>query len=296
MLTMLISFGTAGAATIQATSFSTTHAGTTADPWPGSAIQSAIASAQGGDVVVVADGIWSFTSALGNTNDGFTLKGQSLNAKLVFSGSGSYSLGSSSALSHDIKISSLTFDGSQISSWTNPVSIYNCVDCSFTGNTVLGTANTSLAALIFYGGAGNKIASNSIIAGSSASGGAQLQINPLASSMAIPINSGYDVDGNYFDSVNLLVIGISNLHVHGNTIVNKTLGNYVALFFTSQYGGITPPTRNITIDNNTLDGGSSNSVAITGLPQDPGGQGAIDGLVISGNVLRGTGVDLAINS
>jgi hypothetical protein len=296
ILALFAFHGFANAATIQATSFSSSHAGTTADPWPGSAIQSAIAAAQGGDVVLVANGIWSITSALGNVNEGFTLQGESTDAKLIFSGSGSWTLGASTAFINNVKISGLTFDGSAITGGTNPVAIQNCINCSFTGNLVIGSSNTALATLIFYGGSGNKISSNSVVAGGSASGGAQLQINAFAVSTPLPENNGYDIDGNYFDSVNLLVIGISNLHIHGNTLVNTTLGNYIAILFAAQYGGINPPVRNIEIDHNTVDAGAMNGAVISGVPQDPGGQGAIDGLVIADNVVKATIADIAVNT
>jgi hypothetical protein len=71
------------------------HAGTLADPWPGSAIVSAILSLpDSGGTVWVADGIWQFSSSLsaGKKNN-VSLVGNSTNAHLLFSGLGQLEFG-----------------------------------------------------------------------------------------------------------------------------------------------------------------------------------------------------------
>jgi hypothetical protein len=282
------------AATIRATAFSeVTHAGTVSDPWPGSAIQLAIAYANGGDVILVKDGIWGVSTPLGNTTGNFTLQGESISATLRFTASGSWTLGTQNSLTNNVKISGLTFDASQSNTGQCPVVINNCVGCVVTGNNVLGVANVNYAALQFFGGASTVISSNTIKAGGPSSGGYQLQINALGVSTLLPVNAGFDVAANYFDSVGLLEIGISDIRIHDNHFVNTTLGNYIGMAFAAPYGGTA---RNVSITNNMIDGAQMNAATITGLPQDAGGQGTIDGLVITGNVIKSTQSSLAVST
>ena len=116
----------------------------------------------------------------------------------------------------------------------------------------------------------------------------------------LPVNSGYDVFANHFDSVNLHVIGISGIHIHQNHFANTTLGNYIALFFSAPYGGTIAsgsPARNIQIDHNTLDARTANHATISGQAQDDApGQGAIEGLSIVGNVIRGISSSVHVNT
>jgi len=295
---VLLTSTVARAATLQPLNFVSTSCklgtsnGTQALPWPGCLIQRAIAAATGGDTVVVPDGYWSVTTALSNTTGNFTLQGQSTNARIVFTRAGQWILGTQSSLTNNVKISGLTFDGSQSTSNASPVVIQNCVGCSVSGNTVLGVPNPSLAALQFFGGANTSINANAFMAGPS-SGGAQLQLNALGTpSTPVPLNNGYEIAGNYFDSAGILIIGMSNIRIHDNSLVNTTLQNANGISFASAYNGTS---RNISITNNSLIG-TNNFVAISGVPEDAGGQGFIDGLNISGNVLDATQAFVAVNT
>jgi hypothetical protein len=289
----------AGAATLQATSFfgtgclKGTSNGTAGAPWPACAIQRAIAAAAGGDVVNVSDGFWSVSTSLGNTNGNYTLQGQSTAAKLVFTGAGRWTFGTQTAFMSNVNITGLTFDASTSNNGIGAVTIDNCVGCAFTGNIVLGVANVNYAAVLFMGGADTKISSNSFIAGSAASGGAQLQINALGTpSTSMPTNGGFDVYANNFDSIGLTVIGMSNIRIHDNYVFNTSFANAIGISFAAPYNGLA---RNVSITNNTLKS-TNNFAVISGLPQDAGGQGSIDGLVISGNVIDSTQSYLAVNT
>jgi hypothetical protein len=284
-----------GAATISSSSFLSCapgHAGTAADPWPGCAIQAAIASAGVGDTVLVGNGYWAFRSNNSNTASGFTLQGESLAATVQFLGA-NWTLGSQSAPTSNVTIRGLTFDGSQ-STAAPAIYMENCVNCTFTGNTVIGSSNGNLAALFFEGGANNKITNNTIRsapgpAGGDTGGGAQLQINALGGTP----NSGFEVSGNTFDSVNILIIGMNHIRIHGNTMGNSVLQNSFAIFIAPAWNGIA---TGVEIDHNILDGGGVNEAYITGLPQDPGGQGSIIGFIIDGNVVKGTEAKIAVNT
>src|SRR5262245_20268933 len=151
-IALLCSARWATAATIQATNFSSPHAGTAADPWPGSAIQSAINAAKGGDVVFVKNGVWNISTPISNNVGNFTLQGQSTDARLVYKNTGGWTLGTQTALINDVRITGLTFDASQLTSGI-AVSITNCVNCAFTGNNVITGAINSQA-LFFLGGSG----------------------------------------------------------------------------------------------------------------------------------------------
>src|SRR5215470_2154173 len=99
--------------TLHATLFSAApHAGTRADPWPGSAITSAINSLpQSGGSVIVDDGIWLFDSNQVVSRGNFVLQGSSLNAQLIFT-TGSLKIGEVGTDIFDVTISTLTVDGS----------------------------------------------------------------------------------------------------------------------------------------------------------------------------------------
>src|SRR5215831_4070233 len=75
-----------GPITLDARQFSTiAHAGTVADPWPGTAIQRALMALPAtGGTVMVADGVWNIDSLLLVDSNNFNLVGQSRNAQLMF--------------------------------------------------------------------------------------------------------------------------------------------------------------------------------------------------------------------
>jgi hypothetical protein len=264
--------------------------GSAAKPWPACAIKKAIAAAAGGDVVLVSDGYWRVSTALWNKTKNFTLQGESTNARVVFTQTGSWLFGEDTSFIYNARISGLTFDASGSSS-NYALTIKNCVGCSFTGNYVLGLANVNVAAVLFQGGASTTISSNTIMGGPW-TGGAQLQINEFGlPATPLPMNRGFEVSANKFDSVGLLVIGMSNISIHDNYMVNEASPVAIGIEFVASYASIA---RNVSICNNTLKA-TSNFAVISGRPQDAGGQGSIDGLVISGNVIDSTQSYLAVN-
>src|SRR5215468_2012978 len=103
----------ANGATVHTKSFSAApHAGTMSDPWPGSAITSAINSLpQSGGTVIVDDGIWLFDRDQQVSRGNFILQGSSLNAQLIFT-SGILKIGVEGTDIFDVTISTLTVDQS----------------------------------------------------------------------------------------------------------------------------------------------------------------------------------------
>jgi hypothetical protein len=279
----------AAAATIVASTAN--HAGTAADPWPGSAIQSAIASAKGGDVVLVKTGYWSISTPLSSSISNFTLQGESIDARLVYKDGGSWTLAKASGYVSNVKVTGLTFDAALLTTGT-AVSIQNCVGCTFSANRVItGSANSQ--ALFFLGGANVTIASNNIYVGPSNGGGTQLQINSYeVASPPIALNTGYDIYGNLFDATALFIIGMSDIRIHENRLIN-TKGQGQSIAFAAAYTG---HARNLVISNNTLDLSNTNFATITGIPEDPNGQGDYDGIVITGNVIKATRASIAIST
>ena len=106
-------------------------------------------------------------------------------------------------------------------------------------------------------------------------------------------NSGFLVANNDLDSVNILIIGANNIHLTSNYLHNQTLGNYIAMMFTS----VTTPTSNFLFDYNVVDAtfGGGNGAAISGIPQDPDLSGVIENITIDHNTLRGSGSIIAAN-
>src|SRR5262249_17758879 len=98
-----------GPITLDARQFSTiAHAGTVADPWPGTAIQRALMALPAtGGTVMVADGVWNIDSLLLVDSNNFNLVGQSRNAQLMFTGAGQMWFGSANGISN-ATLSSLT--------------------------------------------------------------------------------------------------------------------------------------------------------------------------------------------
>jgi hypothetical protein len=278
--------------TLDARQFSTvTHAGTVSDPWPGSAILSALMALPAtGGTVMVADGVWNIDSLLQlNGVNNFNLVGQSLNAQLVFTGAGQMWFGSAGDGIANATISTLTIDAT--ASPQSAMRISNAQNVSFNNNQILGDQNGSIPAVFFEGGSNNQILNNTITAGSG--GGAALQLQALGGTP----NSGFVVSQNTFDSSNLLLIGLNNTNVTNNYFSNRTLGNTIGIEISGPYDGTS---QNITIDGNTLDAsivpGHENEAVISGIPNDPGGTSNIDGLSITNNILKGTISLVAVQS
>jgi hypothetical protein len=188
-------------------------------------------------------------------------------------------------------ISSLTIDANNLSSNSNNVAlwVWNCQGCIMVGNTILGNINGSVPAVEFIGGGNNSIVGNSIVG--SPSGGAQLQINPLGTTL----NSQFTISQNTFDSSNLLVIGLDNVQVTNNYFSNKTLGNMIAIFYC---GGWNYAVSGYLIDGNTIDAtfGGMNGSVISAVPNDPGGLSIINDVTISNNVIIATGASISVQN
>jgi Cadherin-like len=285
--------------TLDARQFSTvTHAGTVSDPWPGTAILSALMALPAtGGTVMVADGVWKIDSLLQvNGVNNFNLVGQSLNAQLMFTGAGQMWFGSAGGGIGGVSnatISTLTINANTLTmaSPQSAMRISNAQNVSFNNNQILGHQNSSISAVFFEGGSNNQFLNNTITAGPQ--GGAPLQLQTLGGTP----NSGFVVSQNTFDSSNLLLIGLNNTKVTNNYFSNRTLGNSIGIEIIGPYSGTS---QNITIDGNTLDAsivpGHENGVLISGYPQDPGGTSNIDGLSITNNILKGTRSLIAVQS
>jgi hypothetical protein len=272
----------ADGATVHTKSFSAApHAGTRSDPWPGSAITRAINSLpQSGGTVIVDDGIWLFDSDQKVRGGNFVLQGSSLNAQLIFT-TGSLTIGAEGTDIFDVTISTLTIDQSSADiNAANAVQLWQCNSCELSDSVLYGHTNGSVAVFNIQGGSDGRILRNKFI--SLSAGGSQLQINPLGESS----NSGFLVANNELDSVNILIIGANNIHVTGNYMHNQTLGDFIAMFFTS----VTTPTSNLLFDYNIIDsclGNCNQGAVISGIPQDFGLSGVIENITIDHNTLRG---------
>ncbi|HLK90986.1 MAG TPA: hypothetical protein VKZ18_13895 [Polyangia bacterium] len=269
--------------------------------WPVCAIQQAINSASAGDTVLVDAGFWNASTTI-SLAGGITLRGQLADgsgnatvASLVFTGSGQLVTGSYNALTNDVNIVGLKIDGSSAAdNWTPLVTMLNCVGCAFTANYVVTQPDGSYPSVLLMGGGSTTVSSNSFIPGPSGSGGSQLQLNPLGTpSTILPNNSGFEVYSNYFEGVGLTEIGLSDIRIHGNRIVDTSTWQYATgINFSPPYGG---ESHNISICDNYINA-PYNFAVITGVPEDGGGQGSITGLVISGNVINSTRSMIGINS
>ena len=170
---------------LDARQFSTvTHAGTVSDPWPGSAILSALMALPAtGGTVTVADGVWKIDSLLQlNGVNNFNLVGQSLNAQLMFTGAGQMWFGSASGGIGGVSnatISTLTINANTLTmaSPQTAMRFSNAQNVSFNNNQILGHQNGSLPAVFFEGGSNNQFLNNTITAGPQ--GGAPLQLQTL---------------------------------------------------------------------------------------------------------------------
>jgi hypothetical protein len=278
----------ADGATVHAKSFSAApHAGTKSDPWPGSAITRAINSLpQSGGTVIVDDGIWLFDRNQVVSRGNFVLQGSSLNAELLIT-TGSLEIGpvadAGPAIS-GVTLSTLTVDQSSAppNSSTQGVQLWACNGCELSDSVLYGHANNSVSVFITFGGSDGRILRNTFT--SRKTGGSQLQINALYNTS----NSGFLVANNNLDSVNMLLIGMGNIHVTNNTITNQTLANFIGILFASR----NVPTSGLLFDYNTIDATTDpgQGAVISGLPEDPGQAGAISNITIDHNTLSGSPV------
>jgi hypothetical protein len=276
--------------TLDARQFSTvTHAGTVSDPWPGTAIQSALMALPAtGGTVTVADGVWKIDSFLQlNGVNNFNLVGQSLNAQLMFTGAGWMSFGSGISGVSNATISTLTINANTLTpaSPQSAMEFNNAQNVSFNNNHILGHQNGSIPAVFFGGGSNNQILNNTITA---PQGGSPLQLNALGGTP----NSGFVVSQNTFDSSNLLLIGLNNTKVTNNYFSNPTLHNFISILIVGPFGGTS---QNITIDGNTLEAIANNAV-ISAIPNDPGGTSNIDGFSITNNIIKAAKTLIAVQS
>ncbi len=260
------------------------HAGSAGDPYPFSCIASAIKRLPaGGGTVIVGDGYWANSASATTIGRGnFNLVGNSLNARIVVTGSNQINLGPGG----NIRISNLTIDPTNYTDGhLNPFHFFNTQGSSLTNCTVLSDPNTGLAVVLFEGGANNQVIANSFgLNAVGGGGGDQLQLNPLGGTP----NSGFLVQGNTLDSVGFYIIGQNQLLVTGNNVHNQSSGNEVFIFDAPDPNASITNTYNI-IDNNTLNAAALNNVVIAGLTQDPGLPIAnVDNFIISNNTLTGT--------
>src|SRR5215831_17369464 len=274
---------------VHAKSFSAApHAGTKSDPWPGSAITRAINSLpQSGGTVIVDDGIWLFDSNQVVSRGNFVLQGSSLNALLIFT-TGSLKIGAEGTNIFDVTISTLTVDGSSANiNAAEAVQLWQCNSCELSDSVLYGHSNNSRAVFITFGGSDGRILRNKFL--SRSAGGSQLQINPLSNTS----NSGFLVANNELDSVNMLIIGMNDIHVTGNYMHNQTLRNFIVMMFASE----SRPTSNLLFDYNVIDAAFvyGQGAVISGIPQDPNQSGIIENITIDHNTLRGGSAIIAAN-
>jgi hypothetical protein len=223
--------------------------------------------------------VWLFDSDQLVSRGNFVLQGSSLNAQLIFT-TGSLQIGAEGTDIFDVTISTLTVDqsGADLNAG-GAIQLWQCNSCELSDSVLYGHSNGSVAVFNTFGGSNGRILRNKVI--SRSAGGPQLQINPLGDSS----NSGFLVANNDLDSVNILIIGANNIHLTSNYLHNQTLGNYIAMMFTS----ITTPTSNLLFDYNVIDAtfGGGNGAVISGIPQDPDLSGVIENITIDHNTLRG---------
>jgi len=136
-----------------------------------------------------------------------------------------------------------------------------------------------MPAVFFEGGYNNSINNNTL--SSNSGGDSVLQLQTLGTTA----NSDFTIDSNTFDSVFLVVIGLSNVRITKNILTNKALGNTIGIQVCGPWAGTS---QNITIDGNTVDADASNAAYVGGLPNDPGGASNINGFNITNNIIKGT--------
>jgi hypothetical protein len=271
--------------TVHTKSFSASpHAGTMSDPWPGSAITRAINSLpQSGGTVIVDDGIWLFDSNQHVRRGNFLLQGSSLNAQLIFT-TGNLQIGAEGTDIFDVVISTVTVDqsGADINA-PGAVQLWQCNSCELSDSVLYGHSNVAVAVFTAFGGTDGRVLRNYVT--SRAAGGAQIQINPLLGSS----NSGFLIANNRLDSVNILIIGMNNIHVTNNSMTNQTLANFIAIMFASTR----TPSSGLLFDYNVIDAttaGGGQGAVISGIPQDPRLAGIISNITIDHNTLNASPV------
>jgi len=261
------------------------HAGTEADPWPGVAIVNALKALPqpGGGKVFVANGKWLFTSrhTVNGVND-WTLQGESLAAELWFKDMGELWFNSDQAgLSGGI-FDRLTFNSQAVTHDHSQLRMSNARDSAFTNCKILGHSIGGRPATFWEGGRNNRFTGN-IFLGAPAGGDNCIQWQTLGN--AAGDNDGFVIADNEFDSVNMVVIGISNVQITGNRIHNAAMGNSIALQVCGRWD---TQCDHVIIDNNIIDAGGANGAALTGLPNDPGGMSVIQDFQITNNTIKGT--------
>jgi len=292
---------------LDARKFSTVaHAGTAADPWPGSAIAAALeALPASGGTVYIADGIWKINSPELFTTQAdlwqsspnmqtntFNLVGQSQNAKLEFTGNGQlwFNTTGDPAVHGTVNISNLTIDASGLPNTSNApeaIRVSNDYNGVFTNNNVIAHANISIPAVDYEGGINNQFTNNTINA--TAGGGSPLQVQELGGTP----NTGYMVSNNTFHNASLLMIGI-NATASYNNFDSTAGGAYLNILAVGEYNGVY---NSYTIDDNTLDGLVGGTGAfISGVENDPGGQSNMNGFNITNNILKSVDSEIHVQT
>jgi hypothetical protein len=215
-----------------------------------------------------------------NGVNNFNLVGQSRSAQLMFTGVGQMWFGRAGGVSN-ATLSTLTINANTLpmASPQAAMRFSNAQNVSFNNNQILGHQNGAMPAVFFEGGYNNSINNNTL--SSNSGGDSVLQLQTLGTTA----NSDFTIDSNTFDSVFLVVIGLSNVRITKNILTNKALGNTIGIQVCGPWAGTS---QNITIDGNTVDADASNAAYVGGLPNDPGGASNINGFNITNNIIKGT--------
>lgn len=279
---------------VHASRFSPSNTGAVTDPWPVSAIVSAIDSLpSSGGIVVIDAGYWdvgrtSITTDLSAKGRVILVGEESQGTdQLLTTITGSQGQHWSVQNAKYLTIENVTFDGSSSSSGRSLLTLTACSYCTVTHNVWKGMKNPSVAVLLVEGGVGNQVTDNAF---TTLTGGGQLQINPLAGTP----NSGFVVENNTLDSSSILWIGISNSTLSNNVLTNQTLHNYLSIEWTPPCGS---SLSNLTISDNILDASSGygNNAAILGIPEDAGCTGSVSNVTVSSNTVKGLKVIMSID-
>jgi hypothetical protein len=272
------------------------HTGTMNDPWPGVAIKNAIDSlADRADTVMVANGIWLFDSGcviINRTN--WTLQGESRDGAILrFTNVGAASKPeppggiwmSRDHVKRECHFTALTFDASAMTMSPNDdysqLWVSNAENSTMTNCRVLGHTNGGRPALCWEGGGHNTISGN-IFDGRNIGGDCCIQFQ---SGTQPSLDGYYTISNNDCRDQNIVTIGLDHLLIEDNVLTNPGTGGMVAILCCGKWD---QECIDVTVNRNTIDVGVSNGVAISGLPNDPGGHSRIDGFNITNNVLNGT--------
>src|SRR5262249_12059418 len=152
----------------------------------------------------------------------FNLVGNSLNAQLVFQGSGQLWFNGANNPIMNSTISNLTINGSQTN--TEAIRFSNLQNCSFTGKTVLGDTIINSIPAIYVEGVCNNQISNNTFKYNVGFGGEPLQIQAGPGP-----SSGFTVSQNNFDSSDLVVLGLNNVTVSNNYFTNTGDSNTISI-------------------------------------------------------------------